>query len=183
MGELQTLEDTAHPNILRIYELLHDDNFYFIVSEFIRYGELFDFISKRSESNIGALTESEAKTIVKQLFYALNYMHKLGIVHRDVKPENILIDNPDHLRIKLTDFGFARYFKEKDRMNDQLGSPIYMPPEIVLQQNYNEKVDVWSAGVVTYIMLSGLVPFKGTTKPEVFHAIANLKPDFTHQEW
>lgn len=65
MGELQILEDTSHPNILRIYELLHDDNFYFIISEFVRYGELFEFITKRSKSSVGALTENETKTIVK----------------------------------------------------------------------------------------------------------------------
>lgn len=183
MGELQILEDTSHPNILQLYELLHDDNFYYIISEFVRFGELFDFISKRSESNMGALTEYETKTIVRQLFYALNYMHKLGMVHRDIKPENILIDNPDKLQIKLTDFGFARYFKEKDKMDDQLGSPIYMPPEIVRKQNYNEKVDVWSTGVVTFVMLSGLIPFKGHSKPEVFNSIVNIEPDFGTPEW
>ena len=65
MGELQILEDTSHPNILRIYELLHDENFYFIITEFVRYGELFDFITKRSKSSMGALTETESKNIVR----------------------------------------------------------------------------------------------------------------------
>lgn len=131
MGELQALEETSHPHILRIYELLHDQNFYFIVSEFVKYGELFDFITKRSEMSVGALTEEETKNIARQLFYAINYMHKQGIMHRDIKPENILIEDPEKLIIKLTDFGFAKFFKEKDQANEQLGSPIYMPPEIV----------------------------------------------------
>ena len=91
MGELQVLEDTSHPNVMRIYELLHDDNFYFIVSEFIRYGELFDFITQRSQSHLGSLTEQETKHIIKQLLYALNYMHYQGIVHRDIKPGNMLL--------------------------------------------------------------------------------------------
>jgi len=104
-NELLVLEATAHPNIMRIYELLNDDKFYFIVSEYLRHGELYDFIIKR-----GTITESEVKTIIKQLFMAINYMHLNKIMHRDIKPENILIDSLDDLYIKLTDFGFAAYF-------------------------------------------------------------------------
>ena len=74
-NELQILEDTSHPNIMRIYELLEDDKFYFVVSEFIRFGELYDYILKRSESKLGCMTEREVKIVTRQLFYALNYMH------------------------------------------------------------------------------------------------------------
>ena len=104
-NELQVLEETAHPNIMRIYELLHDDKFYYIVSEYIRNGELYDFIVQR-----GSLSEKEVMIIAKQLFFALNYMHSNNIMHRDIKPENILIDSIEDLYIKLTDFGFAAFF-------------------------------------------------------------------------
>lgn len=98
---------------MRIYEILDDEKFYFIVSEFIKYGELYDYIVQRSESTLGPMTENEVKQVAKQLFYALNYMHSQNIAHRDIKPENILIDSIDgnNLQIKLTDFGFASYFK------------------------------------------------------------------------
>lgn len=87
-NELIILEATSHPNIVRIYELLHDEKFYFIVSEFVRYGELYDIIMKK-----GSISESEVINIVRQLFQAINYLHGINIVHRDIKPENILIDN------------------------------------------------------------------------------------------
>ena len=108
-GELQVLEELSHPNIMRIYEILDDEKFYFIVSEFIRYGELYDYIVQRSESALGPMSEQEVISVAKQLFYALNYMHVQGIAHRDIKPENILIDSIDgnKIQIKLTDFGFA----------------------------------------------------------------------------
>ena len=91
-----------HPNILKVFELLHDDKYYFIVSEYMKYGELYDFIVKK-----GSIAENEVKHIVKQLFMAINYLHQQNIVHRDIKPENILISNKDQMEIKLTDFGFA----------------------------------------------------------------------------
>jgi calcium-dependent protein kinase len=164
-NELQILEETSHPNIMRVYELLHDDKFYFIVSEFIRHGELYDMILERSKSPQGALTEKEVKTVVRQIFLALNYMHLKGIVHRDIKPENVLIENLENLEIKLTDFGFATYFDHrKGELNEVLGSPLYMPPEIVKHEKYDSKVDIWSAGVMTYILLVGKPPFMGKTK-------------------
>lgn len=169
-GELQVLEDTSHPNIMRIYEILDDEKFYFIVSEFIRYGELYDYIVQRSESSLGPMTENEVKSVAKQLFYALNYMHERNIAHRDIKPENILIDSIDgnNLQIKLTDFGFAQYFTNDKKLEEVLGSPLYMPPEIINQEKYDSKVDIWSACVVIFIMLYGKPPFYSEDKEEVY---------------
>lgn len=132
-SELQVLEDTAHPNIVRIYELLHDDKFYFIVSELIRHGELFDHLIRRGEQGLGPLSEAEVRGAAKQLLYALNYMHSLSIAHRDIKPENILIESVEAtgLQIKLTDFGFAHYFNQQEKLSEVLGSPLYMAPEII----------------------------------------------------
>ena len=91
-------------------------------------------------------------------------MHNNKIVHRDIKPENILIESLDTFQIKLTDFGFATYFDEKNKLDEVLGSPLYMPPEIVDQRKYTEKVDIWSAGVVSHILLTGKPPFYGANK-------------------
>lgn len=105
---------------------------------------------------------------------ALNYMHSSNIVHRDIKPENILMEKKDplsKLEIKLTDFGFATYFDQNKKLDEVLGSPIYMPPEIVKHEKYDQKADVWSAGVVTYVMLCGKPPFYHETKEGVYEAI------------
>jgi serine/threonine protein kinase len=91
-------------------------------------------------------------------------MHSSNIVHRDIKPENILLEKVLPLEIKMTDFGFATYFEEKMKLNEVLGSPIYMAPEIVEKQAYDTKVDVWSAGCVAFIMLCGTPPFLGDSK-------------------
>ena len=86
-------------------------------------------------------------------------------MHRDLKPENILLDDTyDNLNIKLTDFGFARYFDPSEGSDTQLGSPIYMAPEIIKGKNYNSKVDIWSLGIITYFLLSGRPPFRGRSR-------------------
>jgi serine/threonine protein kinase len=100
-------------------------------------------------------------------------MHTKNIVHRDIKPENILMESMEDLSVKLTDFGFATYFDDNDLLDEVLGSPIYMPPEIVMRQKYDSKVDVWSAGIVAYILLCGRPPFTGLTKEEVYNEIQN----------
>ena len=102
MNELSVLETVSHPNIMRIIELLHDDGYYFIVSEYMKHGELYEFIVER-----GTISEKEVKHIVRQLYMAINYLHQNNTVHRDIKPENILISNKKTMEIKLTDFGFA----------------------------------------------------------------------------
>ena len=108
-------------------------------------------------------------------------MHKNNIVHRDIKPENILIANKKSLEIKLTDFGFATYHNQKD-LKDVLGSPMYMAPEIVKRQKYDNKVDCWSIGVVTFVLLTGSTPFDGKTKDEIYRSIKDQKPNFNCDE-
>lgn len=98
-------------------------------------------------------------------------MHKRNIVHRDIKPENILMQSldPKNLNIKITDFGFANFYDPSEGgMSDQLGSPLYMAPEIVKNIKYDMKVDIWSLGIITYILLTGSAPFSGKSKEEIY---------------
>ena len=102
-------------------------------------------------------------------------MHNKNIVHRDIKPENILLSSKDinNLDVKITDFGFAKCFDPDDfeGFEEILGSPVYMAPEIVKKLKYDEKVDIWSLGVMLYIILIGKTPFSAKTKEELFHQI------------
>jgi len=214
-NEIRILNDIAHGNILEIYELLHDAHSYYIVSEYIEGGQLFDYIQKcarsghsqevssdtNSSNYLGRFSEAEVRFIAAQLFGALSYLHQKGIVHRDVKLENILVKSSHYgmLKIKLIDFGFATYcdnrIDDNDRTNESnskhkksastpatsaklsevLGSPLYMAPEIVLKQTYDQKVDVWSAGVVIYSLLCGRMPFFGSQREEVYQSICKDK--------
>ena len=94
-SELKVLEDTSHPYLLRIYELLHDEQHFYIVSEYLKYGELYEYMVARPKSKLGALSENEIKSVAKQIFYGLCYMHSRNIAHRDLKPENILVGSID----------------------------------------------------------------------------------------
>lgn len=103
--------------------------------------------------------------------------------NRDVKPENILLesDNLDNLNVKITDFGFACFLNPlEEGAQEVLGSPLYMAPEVVKEEKYDSKVDVWSVGVIAYILLCGRPPFRGKTKPEIFKSITNNDLQFDH---
>jgi calcium-dependent protein kinase len=107
------------------------------------------------------------------------------MVHRDLKPENILLESTDvqKLNLKITDFGFACFFDPSKGLKDVLGSPLYMAPEIVREKTYDNKVDVWSIGVITYILICGKPPWKGKTKPEIFGSILHDELEFTGDIW
>lgn len=116
--------------------------------------------------------EAEAAEILKQLVSAISYCHHMGVAHRDVKPDNILFDTRG--RLKLADFGSAEWFGmncESGMMEGIVGTPYYVAPEVLRGREYNEKVDVWSAGVILYIMLCGVPPFFGETPTETFEAV------------
>ena len=110
-------------------------------------------------------------------------MHQQCIVHRDLKPDNILITRAEgnvanEVLVKVTDFGFACQFQSEDCLTQILGSPLYMAPEVVQEQKYDEKVDVWSVGVITHILLSGTPPFFGKSTMEIYQSIINDQPKF-----
>jgi calcium-dependent protein kinase len=130
-------------------------------------GELYDLILTMQK-----FSEKDAVKIIRQILLGLNYMHKKNIIHRDIKPENILLESKDinNVVVKITDFGFAKCYDPQtfEGLDDILGSPLYMAPEIVKKMKYDAKVDIWSLGVMAYIILSGKPPFSGKTKDEIF---------------
>ena len=167
---------------MRIYELLHDDKYYYIISEYVQHGDLYKYMINTENE----LTENDNKKIVKQIFLALNYMHARNIIHRDIKPENILISSIENHEIKLADFGFATIHAdddEADELNEVVGSPQYMSPELIQGNVYDSKIDIWSTGIVTYILLSGLIPFGGLSDSETINSILNDDLSFPEEGW
>ncbi len=139
------------------------------MGRFVEGGELFGYLQEK-----GVMCLEMAADVMRQLLSALAYCHKQGIVHRDIKPQNLLLTSRDYskLHIKVIDFGTASWFSPtaKSLMGEVAGSPYYIAPE-VLQHSYNEKCDVWSAGVLLYVLLSGEPPFRGQSVDEVLKAV------------
>ena len=115
-NELQILEDISHPNIVRIFELLEDDSNYYIVSELMKHDTLLHFANTRNNNAEDNFSEDEVCVMTKEIFLALNFMHLQNLVHRDLKPQNIMVENPSTLELKITDFGFATFFDEEDKL-------------------------------------------------------------------
>jgi calcium-dependent protein kinase len=171
ISELTVLQKCVHPNIMNVTELLEDDDCFYIACELLEGGELFDRIVQ-----VQSFNEVQAAEIIHQVLLAINYMHGRNITHRDLKPENILLESKDvnKLTVKLADFGFSCFFDPDKGLDLVLGSPLYMAPEIIkISENkaakgtYNEKVDIWSIGVITYMLMTGRNPFPGKTKQAV----------------
>ncbi|KAL3818122.1 hypothetical protein ACJIZ3_004027 [Penstemon smallii] len=167
---------SGHDNIVDLKAVYEENDYVHLVMELCAGGELFHRIEKQ-----GRFTEHEAQITFKQLMEVLIYCHDKGIFHRDLKPENILlVSKSSSSPIKLADFGLATYIQQGERLHGTVGSPFYIAPE-VLVGGYNQAADVWSAGVILYILLSGMPPFWGKTKSSIFSAVrvANLcfRPD------
>ena len=173
--EITILKKADHPNIIKLYDVYEDDRFLYLVMEQCKGGELFNRILNHIKKK-KMYTEKDACTIFLQLMSSISYCHNNGICHRDLKPENILyyfegeeINNP----IKVIDFGLSRYFERKGKMNTKVGTAYYVSPE-VLSGNYNEKCDVWSAGVILYILLTGEPPFNGPNDNVIYNKIKKM---------
>ena len=192
-NEINVLSKVDHPNIIRLYEIFEDDRYISLIMEYCQGGELFKKINELAE-NDQSFSEKEAVKIFKQLISAVSYCHSQGICHRDLKPENILFltkeaDSP----IKIIDFGLSKIFGEikpimkgnkveKNIMSLRVGTAYYMSPE-VLQGNYDNKCDIWSCGVILYIMLCGYPPFDGDSENDIIKAILKKKFYFPEEEW
>ena len=183
-NEIEVLMKMDHPNIVKLYEVFESDNSLYLIMEECYGGELFDKILHRINSH-NMYTEREACLLMKQIIGAIEYCHNNGIVHRDLKPENLLYlkegteeDNP----IKIADFGLSQSINLKKILSSKVGTSYYVPPEI-LAGNYNEKCDIWSSGIILYILLSGEPPFNGPNDETIFARIKTYKYDFPESKW
>ena len=164
--EIEILRSLDHPNIVKVFEFFEDTKRVFIVMELCRGGELFAQLVQRSRFD-----ERQAACVMKQVLSAVTYLHSRGIIHRDLKPENILLEEAgDDLNIKLVDFGTATFYNRKKRLTGKMGTAYYVAPE-VLVGSYDEKCDVWSSGVIIYIMLCGRPPFEGSNTGEILDKV------------
>ena len=183
-NEIEVLMKMDHPNIVKLYEVFESDNSLYLIMEECYGGELFDRILHRINTN-NMYTEREACLLMKQIIGAIEYCHNNGIAHRDLKPENLLYlkegseeDNP----LKIADFGLSQSFNLKKMLTSKVGTSYYVPPEI-LAGNYTEKCDIWSAGIILYILLSGEPPFNGPNDETIFARIKTYKYEFPEQKW
>ena len=174
LNEINILRTMDHPGILKIFEFYSSKQNYSIVTELCPGGELFQQIIDK-----GPFTEKYSAYVMYQIFSAVNYCHKMHIVHRDLKPENILIvakDREGLPTIKICDFGTSKMFEKGAVQRKLVGSSYYIAPE-VLKKHYNEKCDVWSCGVIMYILLSARPPFGGEDDNEIMERVASGKYD------
>ncbi|KAI8562201.1 hypothetical protein RHMOL_Rhmol03G0016100 [Rhododendron molle] len=167
-----------HPNIVSLKDTYEDDTAVHLVMELCEGGELFDRIVAR-----GHYTERAAAVVTKTIVEVIVMCHKNGVMHRDLKPENFLFANKkETAALKAIDFGLSVFFKPGEIFNEIVGSPYYMAPE-VLKRNYGPEIDVWSAGVILYILLCGVPPFWAETEQGVAQAIIRSVVDFKRDPW
>ena len=182
MREVNLMIKLDHPNIIKLYEYYENDKSIYLIMELCTGGELFDRIVENTENGI-QYTEKQAANLFRQMMDAINYCHKNGIVHRDLKPENLLFLNKDqNSPIKVIDFGMSKRFTAEKYMNEKVGTAYYISPE-VLKGKYDEKCDIWSAGVILYIIICGYPCFNGEDDDEIFAAIQRGKIQFPSPEW
>jgi len=187
--EVGILMQIHHPHIMRLFEFYEDESEFALVSELVSGGELFDRVVE-----LQSYSEKEARDLVAIFLQALDFLHGHGIVHRDLKPENLLLkSHDDDTDIKLADFGFAKNFR-RDRLDTVCGTPDYIAPEVCalldlkkvpahLRPCYDEKCDIWSAGVIAYILLGGYPPFYHDNRQELFKLIRKGAFEFHPEFW
>ncbi|KAJ0604862.1 putative protein kinase CAMK-CDPK family [Helianthus annuus] len=166
---------SGHPGVVTLKAVYEDSESFHLVMELCSGGRLIDQMTKE-----GRYSEQRAANIFKELMMVIKYCHDMGVVHRDVKPENILLTTSG--KIKLADFGLAVRITNGQSLAGLAGSPAYVAPE-VLSGNYSEKVDVWSAGILLHALLVGVLPFQGDSLEDVFEAIKTVELNFHTGVW
>jgi calcium-dependent protein kinase len=211
--EIQILKEVNHPNIIRLIEVHEDEKYLHLITELCTGGELFDRIIAKTQSPEGHFSERDAANLIRSILDAIAYCHdELQIVHRDLKPENFLFaSHAEDAPIKIIDFGLSRHelhpgimMKTKVsslsytyiykgfckmslktnsiRIYIKVGTPYYVAPE-VLKRKYTKSCDIWSIGVITYILLCGYPPFYGDDDAQIFDSVRAGKFDFPSPEW
>ncbi|XP_077237569.1 CBL-interacting serine/threonine-protein kinase 9-like [Tasmannia lanceolata] len=176
--EISTMKLVNHPNIVHLYEVMASKTKIFFVLEYVNGGELFNKIARH-----GKLREEEARKYFQQLINAVDYCHSKGVYHRDLKLENLLLDEDDNL--KISDFGLSalsQQIREDGLLHTTCGTPNYVAPEVILSKGYDgAKADLWSCGVILFVLMAGYLPFD---EPNIMNLYKKIyKADFTCPDW
>ena len=160
-----------HPFIVNYYEYFEDEYNHYITMEYLENGDLLDEINRNS-----GLSEDKAHKYFCQIISGLEYLHsEMKVIHRDIKAENVLLDK--YRNIRLVDFGLSKTFDHTNPFRDTIcGSPAYSPPEMVSNQPYTSSTDIWSLGILLYLSVNGVLPFKSDSTPFLIHQILNREP-------
>eukprot|EP01111_Echinosteliopsis_oligospora_P000685 TRINITY_DN1078_c0_g1_i1.p1 TRINITY_DN1078_c0_g1~~TRINITY_DN1078_c0_g1_i1.p1 ORF type:complete len:326 (-),score=93.55 TRINITY_DN1078_c0_g1_i1:85-1017(-) len=178
-SEVDILKKIHHPNIILLRELYETPTTIYLVMELVTGGELFDKICER-----GSYSERDASKIVTDILSSVLYLHQKGIVHRDLKPENLLFaQDSDAAPIKIADFGLSTFVDPQQMLKTACGTPGYVAPEVLLGQGYGKSVDMWSVGVIMYILLCGFPPFYEENIALLFEQIIEGNFSFPDPYW
>ena len=178
--EIEILKLCHHPNIVRLLDHLENNDYIYIVTEYIGGGTLGQYLKKKKFN----FSERQATNIMSQIANGVKYLHQYGIAHRDLKPDNIMITQQnDYGVIKIMDFGLSKILSPNERMVDGYGTLSYVAPEVLLRTPYNKEVDIWSMGVILFYMLSGKLPFRGHKEQEVAEKIVYDPLEFDEDDW
>ncbi|XP_010716076.1 myosin light chain kinase 3 isoform X3 [Meleagris gallopavo] len=173
-NEINIMNQLNHVNLIQLYDAFEAKNNITLIMEYLDGGELFDRITDESYN----LTELDAILFTKQICEGVHYLHQHYILHLDLKPENILCVNHSGNQIKIIDFGLARRYKPREKLKVNFGTPEFLAPEVVNYDFVSYPTDMWSVGVITYMLLSGLSPFLGETDAETMNYVVNCNWDF-----
>jgi len=177
--EVKILKMLAHPNINKMIETFDTKNHLYIVLELLEGENLFENIVKRR-----VYYERDAASVVMQVARACEYMHERGIIHRDLKPENLVYLDKNHEQICITDFGLSKHMAHtQNTTKTACGTPAFVAPEVLRQEEYGTQVDMWSLGTILYIMLCGYPPFVERNLPRLYKAIKKGKVEFKKPYW
>ena len=178
--EIEILKLCQHPNIVRLLDLFENIDYVYIVMELLRGGDLFSYLEIRNFK----IPEARACEIVHSLATALYYLHSYGIAHRDLKPENILlVDESSDSDVKIMDFGLSRIIGPDETSTEPFGTLSYVAPEVLLQKCYDKRVDIWSLGIISYLLLCGFLPFDDENDKEIVRQTIRDDPSFSHKKW
>ncbi|KAH3756511.1 myosin light chain kinase [Pelomyxa schiedti] len=178
-NEVSILKNLHHPNIISLRDIAETHDKIHLVTDLVTGGELFERIVQK-----GSYSEQDAIALVRKVVDAVKYLHDNNIVHRDLKPENLLLrSEDDDLDVRIADFGFSKIAGDDSLLYTSCGTPSYVAPEILEAVGYGKPVDMWSVGVITYILLCGYPPFFGDSVPIVFEEILHGHYEYHEEYW
>ncbi|XP_066233032.1 myosin light chain kinase family member 4 isoform X5 [Saccopteryx leptura] len=178
-NEIAVMNQLDHVNLIQLYDAFESKNDIVLVMEYVDGGELFDRIIDDNYN----LTELDTVLFVRQICEGIQHMHQMYILHLDLKPENILCVNRDTKQIKIIDFGLARRYKPREKLKVNFGTPEFLAPEVVNYDFVSFPTDMWSVGVIAYMLLSGLSPFLGDNDAETLNNILACRWDLEEEEF